>query len=296
MKSVSEALYLRNKILQNFEDAVSCQNEEEKQRLLTICVVGGGPTGVEIAGSLAEMKKYVIPKDFKELNNNTINIYLLEASSKILGNMSVISSEKTKQFLKKTGVKIITDATVNNYDGKTVFINNNVEIQSSTLIWTAGITGNTLPGLSSTAYGKGNRLRVDSFNRINTYETIFAIGDIALMQTPEFPNGHPQVAQVAIQQARLLAKNLENLIANKSLIPFVYHDFGSMATIGRNLAVVEIGKFRSQGLLAWFIWMFVHLMAIVGVKNRLLIFINWFWNYITYDQSLRLIIKTKNKE
>jgi len=293
MKTTEEALNLRNSILQNFEDALSCKNETDREGHLNITVVGGGPTGVEVSGALAEMKKFVIPKDFKELDSSKIHIYLLEAANKLLNGMSEIASLKAKIFLKSLGVEVITNTAVTNYDGKTVELSDGKKIISNTLIWTAGIKGNIINGLNSDILGKGNRIKVNRYNQIQGYENIFALGDIALMTEEKYPNGHPQVAQVAIQQARLLAKNLLRIQFNKPLQPFKYKNFGSMATIGRNRAVVDFPFVRFQGIFAWFVWMFVHLMSIVGVKNRLLLFINWFWNYVTYDQSLRLIIRTK---
>jgi len=293
MKTTEEALNLRNSILQNFEDALSCKNEADKEGYLNITVVGGGPTGVEVSGALAEMKKFVIPKDFKELDSSKIHIYLLEAADKLLNGMSEIASLKAKIFLKSLGVEVITNTAVTNYDGKTVELSDGKKIISNTLIWTAGIKGNIINGLNSDILGKGNRIKVNKYNQIQGYENIFALGDIALMTEEKYPKGHPQVAQVAIQQARLLAKNLLRIQFNKPLHPFKYQNLGSMATIGRNRAVVDFPFVRFQGIFAWFVWMFVHLMSIVGVKNRLLLFINWFWNYVTYDQSLRLIIRTK---
>lgn len=296
MKSVSESLYLRNRILQNFEDALSCQEKEAKERLLTIAIVGGGPTGVEIAGALAEMRKFVIPKDFKELNTNEIRIILLEASDKILSNMSVKASSKAICFLNTLGVEVITGAAVSDYDGSTVMLKDGRSIPTYTLVWAAGISGQKLDGLNPEVYTRGNRIQVNVFNQVSGYEDIFAIGDIAWMTASHYPNGHPQLAQVAIQQARLLADNLLRMQRNKPLKSFKYNNLGTMATVGRNLAVVDLPFWRFQGLFAWFVWMFVHLMSIVGVKNRLLIFINWLWNYITYDQSLRLIIRIKDRE
>ena len=293
MKTTEEALNLRNSILQNFEDALSCKNEADKEGYLNIAVVGGGPTGVEVSGALAEMKKFVIPKDFKELDSSKIHIYLLEAADKLLNGMSEIASLKAKIFLKSLGVEVITNTAVTNYDGKTVELSDGKKIISNTLIWTAGIKGNIINGLNPDILGKGNRIKVNKYNQIQGYENIFALGDIALMTEEKYPNGHPQVAQVAVQQARLLAKNLLRIQFNKPLQPFKYKNLGSMATIGRNRAVVDFPFVRFQGIFAWFVWMFVHLMSIVGVKNRLLLFINWFWNYVTYDQSLRLIIRTK---
>ncbi|PKP34910.1 MAG: FAD-dependent oxidoreductase [Bacteroidetes bacterium HGW-Bacteroidetes-17] len=294
MKSVVEALEIRNSILQNFEDALSAPSPEERNQYMNIVVVGGGPSGVEISGALAEMRNYILPKDFPELDCSKINIYLIEGNNRLLGTMSERTSEKAAEFLKKLGIKVLTSTVVKDCDEKYVFINTSDKIRSNIVIWTAGVKANRIEGLNSNCYSKSERLLVDNYNRITGYDNIFAIGDVALMKEENYPNGHPQLAQVAIQQASLLAKNLKNSIKNKPLKIFHYHDLGTMATIGRNLAVVELPYIKFQGLFAWFVWMFIHLFAIVGVKNKMLIFINWVWNYFTYDQSLRLIIKPKD--
>jgi NADH dehydrogenase len=254
---------------------------------------------VEVAGTLAEMKKHILPKDFPELQFDKMNIYLLEASPKVLGNLSQKSSEKAKEYLLKLGVKVNTSTQVKDYNGNEVTLADGTSISSKTLIWAAGVTGNQIEGVSKDVLVRGNRIKVNAFNQVEGSENIFAIGDIAHMSDAEYPNGHPQVAQVAIQQGDNLAKNFVNLSLKKALSPFKYKDLGSMATVGRNLAVVDLPFVKIQGFIAWLIWMFVHLMSIVGIKNRLLIFINWAWNYISYDQSLRLIIrksKSKNEE
>lgn len=291
MKSVVEALEIRNSILQNFEDALSAPSQEERTQYMNIVVVGGGPSGVEISGALAEMRNHILPKDFPELDCSKINIYLIEGNNRLLGTMSERSSDKAAEFLKKLGIKVLTSTLVKDCDEKYVFINTSDKIRSNIVIWTAGVKANRIEGLNSNCYSKSERLLVDNYNRILGYDNIFAIGDVALMKEKNYPDGHPQVAQVAIQQASLLAKNLKNSLKNKPLKIFHYNDLGTMATIGRNLAVVELPYIKFQGLFAWFVWMFIHLFAIVGVKNKILIFINWVWNYFTYDLSLRLIIK-----
>ncbi len=295
LKSVSEALALRNAILQNFENRLISEDPDEQEGMMNIVVVGGGPTGVETSGALAEMKHYVLPKDYPEIDFNLMNIYLIEASSKLLNGMSEISSIKAYQYLIKLGVIIIKETAVSDFDGKTVLLSNGTTIRTDTLIWAAGINGNMLEGIKPDAIGRGNRLKVDQMNLVKGYSNIYAIGDIALMVTEKYPNGHPQVAQVAIQQATNLANNFQKMITGKSFEPFCYHDLGTMATVGRNLAVVDLPYLKFQGFFAWLVWMFIHLKSILGVKNKLLIFINWFWSYITYDQSLRLIIKPKIK-
>lgn len=296
MKSVEDALDIRNSILQNFEDALSSASPEDKDQYMNIVVVGGGPSGVEISGALAEMRNYILPKDFPELDCSKINIYLVEGSNRLLEALSKKNSEKAAEFLEKLGIKILTSALVKDYDGKYVYINPSVKIRSNIVIWTAGLKGNKIEGINDECYSKSERLIVDCYNRITGYDNIYALGDVAFMTDEKYPNGHPQLAQVAIQQAALLAENLKNEIKSKPLRKFRYRDLGTMATIGRNLAVVELPYVKFQGLFAWFVWMFIHLMSIVGVKNRLLIFINWVWNYITYDQSLRLIINPKGRK
>jgi NADH:ubiquinone reductase (H+-translocating) len=295
MKSVSEALGLRNTILQNFENILISEDTKEQEGLMNFVVVGGGPTGVETAGALSEMKRYVLPKDYPEIDFNRMNIYLVEASPRLLNGMSDISSQKAYQYLMKMGVKVWLNAAVSDFDGRLVKLSNGAEIRTDTMIWAAGVVGNPMEGINADAFGKGKRIFVDEYNLVKGYKNIYAVGDIALMQTAKYPNGHPQVAQVAIQQAANLAKNLQNLFKGKTLSKFKYKDLGSMATVGRNLAVVDLPFFHFQGFFAWLVWMFIHLKSILGVKNKVLTFINWFWSYFTYDQSLRLIIKPKMK-
>lgn len=295
MKSVSEALALRNTILKNYESALLVDDLETRKGLLNMVIVGAGPTGVEVAGTLAEMKRFVLPKDYPELDFEMMQIHLLEGSPKVLNNMSEEASTKATEYLKKLGVQVSVNTRVKNYDGTNVYLADDTIIRANTLVWAAGVTGNTIEGLNATAMERANRIKVDRYNKVEGYSNIFAIGDIAFMQEPNFPNGHPQVAQVAIQQGNLLAKKFKRILQNKSLEEFKYKDLGSMATIGRNKAVADLPHIKLQGFFAWLIWMFVHLMSIVGLKNRVLIFINWAWNYITYDQSLRLIIEPKKK-
>jgi NADH dehydrogenase len=296
MKSVSEALALRNTILQNYEDAVLVDNDADREGLMNVVVVGGGPTGVEVSGTLAEMKNQVLPKDYPELDFKMMQVYLLEGSPKVLGAFSEQASAKAKEYLLKLGVNLKCDARVKDYDGKIISLEDGSTIRTNTLVWAAGIIGNKLEGLSERVIGRGNRIEVDRFNKVTGYDNIFAIGDVASMKEDAYPNGHPQVAQVAIQQGDQLAKNFNRMAASQPLKPFIYKDLGSMATVGRNKAVADLGKIKFQGFFAWMVWMFVHLMSIVGIKNKVLIFINWAWNYITFDQSLRLILKAKTKK
>ena len=298
MKSTVEALRLRYKLIQNFEDALTTTNEEELQRLMNIVVVGGGPTGVEISGALAEMKKYVLPKDYPELDFSKMNIFLLEGTGKTLGHMSGISSDRSKKYLEKLGVKVMTGAHVKDYDGKNILLQDGQTISSATVLWAAGIKGNIPDGVDKTLIARGNRIKVDRVNKVLGSTNIYVIGDLAYMETPKYPNGHPQVATVAIQQAKLLAGNLVQIKDGKTgLKEYEYKDKGTMATVGRNLAVVDIPKpgLHFGGWFAWMIWMSLHLMLILGVKNKFFVFINWLYNYFTYDQSLRLIFKEFKK-
>jgi len=295
MKSVSEALGIRNKILENYEQALGTEDKDEQQAMMNIVVVGGGPTGVEVSGALAEMKKQILPKDFPELDFNYMQVSLIEASPKLLNVMSANASQKAKQYLEKLSVNLFLDTRVVDYDGKTVSLSNGTTLKARTLIWAAGVKGNTMEGIPTETIVANARIKTDRYNKVEGLENVYAIGDVAYMTEEKYPKGHPQVAQVAIQQAEALAKNLENIIANKPLKQFHYKDLGSMATVGRNLAVVDLPYIKFQGFLAWLVWMFIHLMSIVGMKNRLIIFINWAWNYATYDQSLRLIIRPKEK-
>jgi NADH:ubiquinone reductase (H+-translocating) len=288
MKSTVEALQLRHRLLQHFEDALIASPEERKQ-LLTIVVVGGGPTGVELSGAIAEMKKYVLPRDYPEIDFSEMKIYLMEGSNRTLSGMSATASTKSRAYLEELGVTVLTDTLVAGYDGNLVTLKDGTTLPTKMVIWAAGIKGNVPEGVAADLIARGNRILVDAQNRMKGQEDIFVLGDLACMDSADYPNGHPQVAPVAIQQADLLARNLRT----GEWKPFVYKDKGSMATVGRNLAVVDIPKPRLHlgGFIAWLIWMSLHLMLILGVKNRLFVFLNWLYNYITYDQSLRLIFK-----
>lgn len=291
MKSVSEALYLRNIILEDYEAALIETDHEKRQHLLDIVIVGGGPTGVEVAGALAEMKKYVLPKDYKELNEEQIDIYLLQGGDRILDGMSASSSAKAELYLQNLGVKVCKGSYVSTFDGKTVTMKNGTTYSAKKVIWAAGIAGKKINGIPETAYVRGNRIKTNEFHEIVDMQNCFALGDIAYIQSEQLPYGHPQVAQVAIQMANNLAKNLINNTHN----PFEYKDLGSMATIGRNAAVVDLKRMKLTGFIAWAMWLFVHLFSILGLKNKLFVFINWVWNYLTYDQSLRLLIRPRRK-
>jgi NADH dehydrogenase len=290
MKSVPEAIQLRNRILQTFEDVLTAK-KEDIQPLLNFVIVGGGPTGVELAGALSEMKKNILPKDYPDKDFSKLNIYLLEGSPNVLNPMSEDSRRVSRKYLEELGVTVKTGTIVSDYDGNTVTLQNKETISSKNVIWAAGITGNTIEGIPQESITRGNRFIVDRFNKVENLDGVYALGDIAFMTTPKYPNGHPQVASVAIEQAQILAKNFKLQLQNKALIEFEYHNKGSMATIGKRKAVVDLPKFSFQGRLAWFTWMFVHLMLILSVKNKLLIFMNWVYSYFNNDSTLRVLLK-----
>lgn len=292
VKSVSQAIQMRNILLENYEKALNLPLDADQEQIMNIVVVGGGPTGVELAGSIADMKKFVFPSDYPELDFTRMKIFILEAADRLLATMSDFASKSAARYLLKMGVTVKTGAAVEGYDGTMITLGTGEKIASRTVLWAAGCKVPDLPGLEKAARGRGGRMVVDRFNRLTPFGNIYVIGDQAIMTEDAFPNGHPQVAQPAIQQAKLLAQNLLRCEKNLDMIPFYYHDKGSMATVGRNKAVVDIGRLHIGGFIAWLIWLLVHLMAIVGTKNRFFIFINWAWNYMTYDQSLRLIIRS----
>ncbi len=294
MKSTVEALQIKYRLLQNMEDSLYAKTEEDLQKLLTIVIVGGGPTGVEMSGAIADMRRFVLPKDYPEIDFSKMKIYLLEGSPETLSTMSEKSSHDSMDYLKKLGVILKTDTIVKNYDGKIVSMQNGETIDSCMVIWAAGIKGNVPEGIDKNLVVKGNRIKVDRFNKVEGLENIYAIGDVAYMETEKYPHGHPQVASVAIAQGERLGSNLVKLLEkDKAMEEFEYHDKGSMATVGRNLAVVDIPKphLHFKGFFAWMIWMGLHLFLLLGVKNRLSVFSNWIYNYITYDQNLRLIFR-----
>lgn len=296
LKTTFDAITVRNHILQTFEKIISA-SDQEKESLFNIVIVGAGPTGVELAGSFAEIKNNILPKDYHKIDFKNLNIYLIEGSKNTLNNMSDSSKIESNRYLTSMGVIIINETFVKDYDGETLILSNNTNIISKTVIWTAGVIGNKIEGLSNDKITVGNRIKVDRINKIVESNNIFAIGDIAYMTTPKYPKGHPQVANVAINQAKLLSKNLKNIVLNKSTSEYEYKDLGSMATIGKHKAVVDLPYLHFKGYFAWLIWMFLHLMLVLSVKNKLIIFINWAWNYITKDTSLGLIFNyEKNKK
>ena len=291
LKQVPQALNLRSHILQNFEQAVLTSDQDELEKLLNIVIVGGGPTGVELSGALGELKKHVLPKDYPDLDLDHMNIYLVEGMDKLLGGMSDFAHQRALKDLKKFDVKVKLNTTVEDFDGEYVTFKNQEKVKTNTLVWAAGVTGNLISGIPADSIER-NRYKVNHFNQINGYKDIFAVGDIAMMQTEEFPKGHPMLAPVAIQQGEQLANNLKRLVTNKEMEPFNYFDKGSMATVGRNKAVVDLPKnINFGGFFAWFVWMFIHLISIIGFRSKLVVLTNWIWNYFTYDRGTRLIIR-----
>ena len=296
MKSIPQALDLRSLVLQNLERALLTVDLEERESLMTFVVIGGGPTGVETAGALGELKNHILPRDYPELDIQKMQIHIIEKENRLFSAMAQISSVKGEEFLKRFKVNVWRSTSVVSYDGTNLNLSNGKQIKSQTVIWAAGVSGAVVPGLPQEII-VGNRLKVDSYNRVEGCQNIFAIGDIAAMITEKTPRGHPMLAPVAAQQGRNLAENFKRLIAHNvsnekiKFIPFQYRNLGVMATIGRNRAVVELPFIKFQGFFAWFVWMSVHLMALVGFRNRLVVFVNWMWSYFSYDRGLHLIIR-----
>jgi len=297
MKSTVDAVQLRHRLIQNYEDALIAKSPEELESLMNIVVVGGGPTGVEVSGALAEMKRFVLPADYPELDFTKMKIYLLEGSPRTLGVMSEASSKQSRAYLEKLGVTVKTETIVKDYDGKHVFLNSGEKISAATVIWAAGIRGNVPAGIDPSLVVKGNRIKVDRYSQVQGIPGVYAIGDVAYMETPLYPHGHPQLANVAISQGSNLAKNFMRELKGKTKEPYEYHDKGSLATVGRHLAVADLTapRIHLAGSIAWFVWMSLHLFLILGVKNKLQVFINWIYKYFTYDQSLRLLFKVFNR-
>ena len=296
MKTVPEALNLRSLILQNLEEALMEKDPQKKEALMTFVAVGGGPTGVETAGALAELKNHVLVNDYPELDINKMKIYLIEGDDRILSPFSVEASTKAKEFLENMGVKVMVSTRVDHYDGDKIVYNKSEIINTKGVIWSAGVKGAIIPGLEAAELARGGRLRTTNYNLVNGYQNIFAIGDLAYMETKDFPNGHPGVAQVAIQQGQQLGYNLLRIVNQEKAHPFDYFDKGSMATIGRNKAVVDLKYWKFQGFFAWLTWMFVHLLFLVGFRNKLVTLMNWIVNYFSYDRGTRVIIRKFNRQ
>ncbi|MCH3885820.1 NAD(P)/FAD-dependent oxidoreductase [Tenacibaculum aquimarinum] len=299
MKSIPQSLNIRSLILENFEEALLTSDLEERKALMNFVIVGGGPTGVELAGALAEMKKGILPKDYPDLDIRLMKINLIQSSGEILKGMSDKASEKAEDFLVKLGVDVWKNLRVLDYDGKMVTTNGEDHFRAETVIWAAGVKGESVSGLQNECLiERANRFKVDEFNSVIGYKNVYAIGDVACMKSEKYPYGHPMMAQPAIQQGRLLAKNIILGLKGKTQKEFEYNDKGSMATIGRNKAVVDLPKWKFQGVFAWFVWMFVHLFSLIGFRNKAIVFMNWVYNYIRFDRETRLIIrpyKNKNK-
>lgn len=292
MKTVPQAVNIRSLIIENLEEATITKAKEKRQALLNFVIAGGGPTGVELAGAIAELRKNVVPRDYIDISTDEIQIHLLEGKDRLLGPMSEKSSANAKKSLEKMGVQLHLGSLVKSFDGRTVMTNDGTEFKTEAFVWTAGVTGAPISGLKEDVLIEGaNRYKVNVFNQVEGYETIFAIGDIALMQNEKYPKGHPMVAQPAIQQGEQLAKNFVRILDGQKLKPFTYRDKGSMATIGRNRAVVDLKHSHFSGIFAWFIWMFVHLWFLIGFRNRVVTFFNWSYRYINYDRASRIIIR-----
>jgi NADH:ubiquinone reductase (H+-translocating) len=296
LKNIPQALDIRSLMLQNFELASQTNDLDEREAMMNIVVAGGGPTGVEMAGSLAELKKHVLTKDYPELDFSRMKVVLIEGSDRILATMSKNASEKAHRFLLKMGVIIKLNVKLDDYDGDIVKLSDGSTIHSHALVWAAGVRGSVPTGISKNIIIRGNRIKTNLFNQLEDIKNIFVMGDVAACVSEQNPGGHPMVAPVAIQQGKLIATNLSNIKKGKELIPFSYHNQGTMATIGRNKAVVDLHRIKFQGTLAWFVWCFVHLMSIVGFRNKIVTFVDWVWNYISFDKALRLIIRPYKRD
>lgn len=297
MKTISQSLNIRSLILENFEQAVLTKDPHERAFLMNFSLVGGGPTGVELAGALAEMKKAILQKDYPDLDISQMQINLIQSGDRILNTMSEKSSTHAEEFLTRLGVTILKNVRVTGYDGRTISTNANLSIESATVIWTAGVMGALVNGLPPEAIDeRAKRVRVNTYGQVKGFENIFAIGDIAQMETTEYPLGHPQMAQPAIQQGKHIGENLARLLSGKTMEPFDYFDKGSMATIGRNKAVVDLPKGHFSGFFAWFVWMFVHLFSLIGFRNKAVVFLNWVYNYVRFDREGRLIVRPYKKK
>jgi NADH dehydrogenase len=297
LKTITDAIKLRNRIIRNFETALLTDDPAMMNSLMDFVIVGGGPTGVELAGALSELKQYVFPMDYKELEMSYMDIHLVEGNNRLLHGMSEKASEKALEYLQRMGVKVHLNCVVKSYDGYEVLFNTGEKLISRTLIWAAGVKGQPVAGLNTNAIGHGGRINVDQFNRVKGHENIFAIGDAAIMEgDAKFPKGHPMMAQPAMQQGKLVAENIKRLINQKPMKPFSYKDKGSMATVGRNKAVADLKGYKTQGTFAWFIWMFIHLISLIGFRNKVFTLFSWLWSYFSYDKSNRLIISRNIEE
>jgi len=297
MKDIPQALNLRSFILENFEEALLTYDDSKREELINIAIVGGGPTGVELAGALGEMRKNILPKDYPEIDFRKMQIHLFESGDRLLGAMHPENSAKALKYVKDFGVNIWLNTMVTDFNGDEVTIADGKKVKCETVIWTAGVKGNPIDGLSKESIVGGNRILVDEFCQVKNHHNIFAIGDVAAMIREDLPKGHPMVAPVAIQQGDMVAKNIIAQLNGKTPKPFQYFDKGSMATVGRNKAVMESKGIKMGGFIAWLAWLFVHVMSLVGFRNKITVTLGWLYNYFTYDRTLRLIIRPfKNKE
>jgi len=295
MKDVVEALNLRSKIIENFEEALSTTDLKERQRLMNFVIVGGGPTGIELAGALAELKEHILPNDYPDLDIRRMQISIVEANGRVLKGMSKEASARAEKYLRKRDVNIYLHQRVLTYDGNTASTGD-FELEAKTVIWAAGIKGKFPKGIRKDAIVPGNRIAVDEFNRIKGNEEVYAIGDVACISSERYPRGNAMLASVAEQQGHQLAQNFNRLSSGQKMKPFLFNDKGTMATIGRNRAVVDLPFMKIGGIIGWYIWMFVHLMLLVDFRNRLIVFFNWAWSYINYDKGTRVIIRKFNKK
>ena len=297
MKSIPQSLNLRSLILENFEEALLKSDLNERNALMNFVIVGAGPTGVELAGALAEIKKGILPKDYPDLDTRSVQINLVQSGDRVLKEMSEQASKKAEDFLEGLGVNVWKNVRVTGYDGKIVTTNSDLTFETATVVWAAGVKGATIRGLDSEKFvSRGNRINTNAYNQVTGFTNIFAVGDVANVITEENPLGYPMMAQPAIQQGKQLGDNLLRLIENKPMIPFDYKDKGSMATVGRNKAVVDLKHFKFQGVFAWFVWMYIHLFFLIGFRNRMIVFINWVYNYVRFDREARLIIRPYKKK
>lgn len=297
MKTIPQALDIRSLMLENIEAADISEDPVARKRLLNFVVAGAGPTGVELAGALAEFRKGILESDYKAISEEDMQVHLIEGSDRVLPPMSSQASKKALKFLEGLGVHVHLNTFVADYDGQTVLTKEGSKLETATFIWAAGVTGAPVSGIDGNALvERANRYRVNEFNQVEGMDTVFALGDVAQMELEKYPQGHPQVAQPAIQQGKLLGQNIKRLLRSKPMLPFTYNDKGSMATVGRNKAVVDLKNLHFGGAFAWFIWMFIHLMALVGFRNRVVTFFNWTYNYINYDRAARLIIRPFKKK
>ncbi len=292
LNSLVDALDIRSTLLQNLERAAVTCIKEEKETLSSIAIVGGGPAGVEMTGALAEFKRFILPRDYPELKNIEMKIFLLEASNRLMQWMPERLSDKTLNYLEDLKVHVILNKSVKKFEGSTVTLDDETSLNAATFIWTAGVKGKIIKGLPLDVWNGQNRIKVDDFNRVQSLKNVFAVGDIAFMNTPKYPDGHPMLAQSAIQQGKVLSENLMRTINSQPMSAFEYNDKGTMATIGKKRAIAAIRKYQFSGFFAWFIWSFVHLMGIIGVKNKIIVAVNWLWSYFTYDKGNRIIVRT----